>query len=66
MRHDDNFDIKGVKECLAAARPIYQLLGHPNNLQAVYPHSIHDFPDNDQQQAYKSVDRALKSNAAVS
>jgi dienelactone hydrolase len=63
--HDDNFDIDGVKECLAAAQPIYQLLGYPNNLQAVYPNSIHDFPDNDRQQAYKSVDRALKSNAAV-
>jgi hypothetical protein len=59
--HDDNFDVDGVKECLAAAQPIYQLLGKPENLRAVHPESAHDFPDDERQVAYRFLDIALRS-----
>ena len=61
--HDDNFDIDGVRECLAAARPIYKLLGHADHLQAVHPDSAHDFPDAERQQSYEFLDRVLKLSA---
>ncbi len=58
--HDDNFDIDGVKECLAAAEPIYKLLGHPASLQAIHSNSAHDFPDVERHQAYEFLDETLK------
>ena len=58
---DDNFDIDGVKECLAAAEPIFNLLGNSDNLQAVHPDSAHDFPDTERQHAYHFLDRVLMS-----
>ncbi len=57
--HDDNFDIDGVKECLAAAIPIFKLLGHADNLQSVHPDGGHDFGDQERQQAYRFLDKAL-------
>ncbi len=59
--HDDNFDVDGVRECLAACQPIYKLLGHSDNLQAVHPDSAHDFPDNERQRAYQFLDANLKA-----
>jgi predicted dienelactone hydrolase len=64
--HDDNFDIDGVKECLAAAEPIFQLLDHSENLTAVHPDSGHEFPDNERELAYKFLDTALNVAAANS
>lgn len=61
--HDDNFDIDGVRESLAAAKPVFELLGHGENLQAVHPDSGHDFPDAERQKAYEFLDRVLKSSA---
>jgi predicted dienelactone hydrolase len=58
--HDDNFDIDGVREVLNAARPIFKLLGVPDNLQAVHPNCAHDFLDDERQQAYKFLDEHLK------
>lgn len=57
--HDDNFDIDGVRESLATAKPIFELLGHSDNLQAVHPDSKHDFRDAERQQAYEFLDRVL-------
>lgn len=57
--HDDNFDIDGVRECLSAARPIYELLGQSNRLKAVHPDSAHDFPDAERKQAYEFLDQML-------
>lgn len=57
--HDDNFDIDGVRESLAAAKPIFELLGNGKNLQAVHPDSKHDFRDAERQQAYEFLDRVL-------
>jgi hypothetical protein len=58
---DDNFDISGVKDCLAAAGPIFELLGHPENLQAVHPDAPHEFPDAERMQAYAFLDDTLKN-----
>lgn len=58
--HDRDFDVTGVRESIAAARPSYQLLGRPLHLQAVYPDSPHDFPPATRKQAYEFLDRYLK------
>jgi predicted dienelactone hydrolase len=62
--HDANFDIDGVHECLTAARPIFKLLGKPDNLESVHPDSAHEFPDAERHEAYEFLDRALKSPAS--
>jgi dienelactone hydrolase len=58
--HDDNFDIDGVREVLTATKPIYKLLGHPENLQSVHPDTTHEFPDAERTQAYEFLDHHLK------
>ncbi|HEX3599237.1 MAG TPA: alpha/beta fold hydrolase [Lacipirellulaceae bacterium] len=58
--HDDNFEINGVRECLTAARPIFELLRVPNHLQAVHPDGGHDFTDIERGMAYKFLDNILK------
>jgi predicted dienelactone hydrolase len=58
--HDDNFDIAGVRECLKAARPTFELVGRSNDLEAVHPNSAHDFPDVERKQSYDFLDRILK------
>ena len=35
--HDTNFAVEGVRVYLAAARPIYALLGEPDQLQGIFP-----------------------------
>jgi len=62
--HDNNFDITGVKDCLKAATPIFKLLGHPENLQAVHPDAPHEFPDAERAQSYAFFDRVLKAPAS--
>ncbi len=57
---DGNFEVSGVRDCIAAARQIYQLLGVPENLQANYPDSEHDFPADARAVAYEFLDRHLK------
>jgi dienelactone hydrolase len=56
---DDNFDIDGVKECLAAATPIFKLLGGADHLQAVHPDGSHDFSDAEREQAYRFLNSVL-------
>ncbi|MCS6852736.1 MAG: prolyl oligopeptidase family serine peptidase [Gemmataceae bacterium] len=57
---DSNFDVEGVKECIAAARPVYELLGAGDRLAANYPDCGHDFPDDARDVAYRWLDRWLK------
>jgi pimeloyl-ACP methyl ester carboxylesterase len=59
--HDRDFDVTGVRESLAAARPIYELFEHSDHLQAVYPDTPHDFPPAAREQAYRFLDRSLKT-----
>ncbi|MGH7127891.1 MAG: alpha/beta hydrolase family protein [Planctomycetaceae bacterium] len=58
--HDSNFEVSGVRDTIAAARPIYELLGKPEHLQANYPDCEHDFPPKAREVAYKFLDRHLK------
>jgi dipeptidyl aminopeptidase/acylaminoacyl peptidase len=58
--HDDNFDVTGVRDSIAAAAPVFELLGAKSSLQAVYPNAEHDFPDAERETAYRSFDAALR------
>jgi hypothetical protein len=60
--HDRDFDVTGVRESIAAARPIYELFEHAGHLQAVYPDTPHDFPADAREQAYQFIDRFLKAD----
>ena len=57
---DDNFEVSGVKDCIAAARPVYELLGAGEKLAANYPDCAHDFPPEVRKVAYEFLDRWLK------
>lgn len=57
---DDNFEVTGVKDVIAAAEPVYKALGKPDNLKAVYPNSGHDFPEDGRKVAYEFIDKHLK------
>ena len=57
---DANFDVQGVRECMAAAKPVYDLLGVPEKLAANYPDCEHDFPAGARRVAYEWLDRWLK------
>src|SRR5262249_48871404 len=58
--HDDNFEVSGVKDCIAAARPVYELLGAGEKLAANYPDCAHEFPSEVRKVAYAWLDRWLK------
>ncbi len=58
--HDDNFEVSGVRDVIAAARPIYALFGVPDNLAANYPDAKHSFPPTAREVAYAFLDRHLK------
>lgn len=57
---DDNFEVSGVKDSIASAKPIYKLLGAEENLAANYPDSAHDFPEDARKIAYEFLDKHLK------
>jgi pimeloyl-ACP methyl ester carboxylesterase len=57
---DSNFEVSGVKDCLAAAQPVYDLLDAKDKLAANYPDCAHDFPPEVRQVAYDWLDRWLK------
>jgi pimeloyl-ACP methyl ester carboxylesterase len=58
--HDGNFEVSGVRDVIAAARPVYALYGAADNLQANYPDCQHDFPEEVRDVAYRFLDRHLK------
>lgn len=62
--HDDNFEVSGVRDSIAAAKSIYELLGHKDNLQANYPDCAHDFPLDARSLAYDFFDRHLAQGLA--
>jgi hypothetical protein len=57
---DDNFEVSGVKDCIAAARTVYELLGAVEKLAANHPDCAHDFPPEVRKVAYEWLDRWLK------
>ena len=64
--HDGNFEVSGVKDTMAVAKPIYKLFGKSQNLQANYPDCGHDFPPEVRKVAYKFFDRHLKHTPTAS
>lgn len=57
---DSDFDIAGVRECVAAARPIYELFGHKDALEESYYPGPHAFPERARARAYEFLDKHLK------
>ena len=57
---DTNFEVSGVKDCLKASSPVYELLGAKDHLVAVYPDMGHDFTPDVRETAYAFVDKWLK------
>ena len=58
--HDNNFRLKSVDECAAAARPIYKLLGGEGKLIIKHPDCDHNFPQEQREAAYKVIDSVLR------
>lgn len=56
---DDNFEVSGVRDVIAAAKPIYEFYGKGDNLQANYPDCAHDFPPDARKVAYEFFDKHL-------
>ena len=61
--HDGAFPLAGVKDCLKAALPVYELLGAKANLVATHPACGHDFPPEARKAAYTLLDKALRPDA---
>jgi dienelactone hydrolase len=57
---DDNFEVSGVRDCLRAALPVYEIFDAARNLTAVHPDCGHDFPPEIREQAYRFLDESLK------
>lgn len=57
---DSNFEVSGVKDVIEIAKPIYELAGKSENLQAVYPKAGHDFPPATRETVYQFFDQHLK------
>jgi dienelactone hydrolase len=57
---DDNFPYTGVKDCIASAQPVYDLLGASGRLSADYPNYGHHFSAAARRKAYDFLERWLK------
>jgi dienelactone hydrolase len=56
--NDSNFEVSGVRDCVDAARPIYEnIFEAGEKLVAVYPEAGHEFPPDVRRQAYDFLDR---------
>jgi dienelactone hydrolase len=58
--HDSNFEVSGVRDCVAAARPVYELLGAKERLVVIHPDGGHEFSDESRKIAYEFLDGELK------
>lgn len=57
---DHNFRWESVARCVAAARPVYELLGASDQLQVRHPDSDHNFPTALREAAYGVFDSVLQ------
>lgn len=64
--HDDNFDVAGVRKAIAAAQPVYALLGAADQLQVRHPNSAHDFPPEVREEVYRFIDEVLRGGKVKS
>jgi hypothetical protein len=60
---DTNFAVDGVRDCVKAARPVYQLFGKPDHLVVEHPDCGHDFPLDVRERCYQFFDRYLRDRA---
>ena len=58
--HDSNFRADSVDRIAAAARPVFELYGHPDRLAVEHPDCDHDFPDEMREKAYRLFDKVLR------
>jgi dienelactone hydrolase len=62
--NDSNFEVSGVRDCVAAAMPAYQRVFHADGrLVATHPDTGHEFPPAVRAAAYEFLDRWLKNGA---
>ena len=59
---DANFRSDSVDRVVAAARPVYELYGHPDRLRVEHPECEHDFPAEMRDEAYRLFDDVLKND----
>jgi acetyl esterase/lipase len=57
---DNDFEVRGVRESLDAARPIYSLFGKPDHLAGHYPDAGHSFPADAREVAYRFLETHLQ------
>jgi dienelactone hydrolase len=57
---DVNYEVAGVRDCLTAARPVYEWMKAGDQLVAVHPNAEHSFPPEVRRAAYAFVDKALR------
>lgn len=57
---DHNFQAQSVDRIVAAARPVFQLYGHPERLRVEHPDCTHDFPPEMREEGFKLFDAVLK------
>jgi dienelactone hydrolase len=58
--NDANFAVAGVRDCVDAARPIYQLFGKPEHLVVEYPQAGHDFTKDVRDRCYAFFKKHLQ------
>lgn len=63
--HDHNFDVVGVRETIAAARPVYKCLDAGDKLRVNSPDCDHAFPPEVRKVAYEFLDEMLGHSASA-
>lgn len=58
--HDSNFRWQSVDACVAAARPVYQLLDNADGITVEHPDVDHNFPSAQREAAYRVIDSVLQ------
>lgn len=62
--HDANFNVSGVRDCVAAARAVYgHVFGDSNRIVVVHPNAEHSFPPAARRAAYGFIDKWLRRQA---
>lgn len=56
---DGNFKWDSVDRVVAAAKPVFNLHGVPDNISVRHPDSEHDFPDQERFEAYQVIEQVL-------
>jgi hypothetical protein len=58
-KKDSNFQADSVDRVVAAARPVFKLLGHEDRPKVEHPDCEHDFPPEMREAVYKLFDKVL-------